>query len=976
MPASELHAEWAKQLAAELIESGATPPADIGDEQRLALAWALKDAAVAAWGSTPGNVVVAAEALSMLHASAHANNGSNRIKEIGAVAEWVHGIAALTRGKMTDAIARLDCASDAFKTLGLRAHAAHAQVPKIMALAVLGQHDAAASSGLATKQALLDLGERHAAAKVSNNLGNLFCQCNRYADALPYFREAEVLFEQIGDYDNAIASSVGLAEVYSSIGDFEHALNVYDHAYTRAKKHRRPLAKSVITESVSLVQLARGQYAKALAGLEVARQGYATLGMQQNSAVAEKQLADVYLDLRLLPEALALFDKAIAHFSAREMPLEQAWALTQRGRTLAALGRPLNTVAESLLQAWDLFTTQGVTAGQATVLLARAELALALNKSDGEMESAESLGLEAAAAFEISGLADGKAQADLIRAFALLQRADVDTAATLFTSTLATARALQLLSIDVRCQVGLGLVAKARRDVRSAVVAFESAIAASEEQRNALPSDDLRSAFLVDQLRPYEELLRIALNTADGDASAERGPEVLVRLERFRARALGARLEEVRSQEFALPMERNSDAPSAERPATSKLESELLAQLRWLYRRKQKLIDDGDDPQAVIDESRRIERELLEAARRRRLTTVPSMQNSQEYLASDRVDFSAAALQSALGAAEALVEYGVIDDELFACVVTNETISLHRRMADWFDVLAAISAARFQIETCRGGAGVTDQHMPLLTKRAQKAMKAVHDLIWAPLSARLSGCSRVLVVPHEQLGSLQFAGLYDGETYLAQRVNLAMAASARVALLGLARQPVPVRRAVVLGEASRLAHAAAEVEFVAALFEDARILDGSNADAASLRKMGASADVLHLACHAEFRSDNPMFSALHLADGPFTVHDAETLRLPQGVVVLSACETGVSEYSRGDEMIGLVRAFLVAGASRVVASLWPVDDAVTRQFMSAFYSVLRAGNSPSVALRAAQMAVMKAHPHPFHWAAFTLYGGW
>jgi CHAT domain-containing protein len=119
-----------------------------------------------------------------------------------------------------------------------------------------------------------------------------------------------------------------------------------------------------------------------------------------------------------------------------------------------------------------------------------------------------------------------------------------------------------------------------------------------------------------------------------------------------------------------------------------------------------------------------------------------------------------------------------------------------------------------------------------------------------------------------------------------------------------------------------------------------------------------------------------MFSALHLADGPFTVQDAETLRLPQGVVVLSACETGVSEYSRGDEMIGLVRAFLVAGAARVVASLWPVDDAVTQEFMAAFYPALRAGNSPAVALRAAQMAVMETHPHPFHWAAFTLYGGW
>lgn len=84
--------------------------------------------------------------------------------ELGAVTEWVHGIAALTRSKMTDAVTRLDRASERSKALMQPAHAAHAQVPKIMALAVLGQHEAAAS-GLATKQALLNLGEFHAAAK-------------------------------------------------------------------------------------------------------------------------------------------------------------------------------------------------------------------------------------------------------------------------------------------------------------------------------------------------------------------------------------------------------------------------------------------------------------------------------------------------------------------------------------------------------------------------------------------------------------------------------------------------------------------------------------------------------------------------------------------------------------------------------------------------------------------------------------------
>jgi len=969
MPASEIHAEWAKRLAANLFKSTKALPTDMDEAQRLALAWALKDYAYRAWSVKPSDVMIVASLVETLAAQTSTRKFRS---EINAVSNWVAGIGDLTNGRMSEALNRFDTACSQFQALNRRDYAAQTQVPKIMALSILGKHALAIDCARTTQLEFMDLGDLHGAAKVSNNLGNLLCQCSRYADAMPHFREAETLFEQVKDHDNSIVSGTGIAEVYASVGDFERALRTYAKLIQRADDQQLPMRRIVATEAVALVHLARGQYTNALEGLENARQQYDAMCMPQNVAVVEKQLADTYMDLRLLPEALSLFEQAIARFSALEMPVEHAWTLTQQGRTLAALGQSTESVKNCLRRAGELFTEQGVTAGQATVLLASAELALTRD----ETMAADALARQAAEAFATCGLATGKAQADVIRAYSLLHRADIDAAAALFASTLETARSLQLLSIDVRCQVGLGLVAKARGDLVAAEAAFESAVAASEEQRSALPGDELRNAFLVDQLRPYEELLRIALDAALSNLSVEGAADVLRQLERFRARALGERLGEVKSQAGAVAAEGTDDETGAHPAVQTSLESELRAQLRWLYRRQQKLIDEGDDPQAVIDDSRRVERELLEAARRRRLSTAPQLPNSVDRLTGDLGNFDPATIQGALGDGEALVEYGVIDGELFACVATSDSISLHRRLAEWPDVVQAIRTARFQIETCRSGAGAMDHHLPLLTKRAQKAMQRVHDLIWMPLSERLAGYSRVVVVPHEQLGSLQFAALYDGEVYLSQRMNLAMVASARVALLGLTHPPVPVHRAVVLGESSRLVHAEAEAQFVASLLKEARVLTASDADAASLRRFGADAEVLHLACHAEFRSDNPMFSALHLADGPFTVQDAETLRLPRGIVVLSACETGVSEYSRGDEMIGLVRTFLVAGATRVVASLWPVDDAVTREFMAAFYPRLRAGDPPSVALRTAQIAVMRTHPHPFHWAAFTLYGGW
>jgi CHAT domain-containing protein len=272
----------------------------------------------------------------------------------------------------------------------------------------------------------------------------------------------------------------------------------------------------------------------------------------------------------------------------------------------------------------------------------------------------------------------------------------------------------------------------------------------------------------------------------------------------------------------------------------------------------------------------------------------------------------------------------------------------------------------------------------MLTARAQARLAQLHALVWAPLADALAGCRRVIVVPHAQLGALPFAALSDGTAAagsdaalpLGERLQLALAPSARLALRGLLRPPVAARRVLALGESSQLPHAAREATAVAALFSQADGFVGAQATGAALHAHAAEADVLHLACHAQFRSDNPRFSALHLADGPFTVDDAETLTLKPCTVVLSACETALADSGHGDEHVGLVRAFLVAGASRVLASLWPVDDAVTASFMSTFYGALRAGQPPAAALACAQSVTRKAHAHPCFWGAFALYGAW
>jgi CHAT domain-containing protein len=242
----------------------------------------------------------------------------------------------------------------------------------------------------------------------------------------------------------------------------------------------------------------------------------------------------------------------------------------------------------------------------------------------------------------------------------------------------------------------------------------------------------------------------------------------------------------------------------------------------------------------------------------------------------------------------------------------------------------------------------------------------------------------VLLVAPPPLGALPFGALTDGHEPLAARLALAWLPSVASAAAGLTRGPAPgPRHALVLGEPSRLPHAGDEAEAVAHAAGDAAVLRlGPAASVDTLQREAPAAGLIHLACHAQFRADSPRFSALHLHDGALTAEQVEALALRAApVVVLSACDTagqagtGPAE-DQGDEWLGLVRAFLVAGASRVLASQWPVDDAVTRGFMARFHQALAAGAPPSAALAAAQNAVRAEHPHPFHWAAFALYGGW
>ncbi|HEU0204991.1 MAG TPA: CHAT domain-containing protein, partial [Burkholderiaceae bacterium] len=107
--------------------------------------------------------------------------------------------------------------------------------------------------------------------------------------------------------------------------------------------------------------------------------------------------------------------------------------------------------------------------------------------------------------------------------------------------------------------------------------------------------------------------------------------------------------------------------------------------------------------------------------------------------------------------------------------------------------------------------------------------------------------------------------------------------------------------------------------------------------------------------------------------GMLTVRDLYRLNLDSDLVVLSACDTGISDVQKGDELVGLIRGFLYAGARSIVATLWEIEDEAALAFSTAFYKNLATMDKPA-AVRQAVLAVKAKFPHPWFWGSYMITG--
>jgi CHAT domain-containing protein len=262
-----------------------------------------------------------------------------------------------------------------------------------------------------------------------------------------------------------------------------------------------------------------------------------------------------------------------------------------------------------------------------------------------------------------------------------------------------------------------------------------------------------------------------------------------------------------------------------------------------------------------------------------------------------------------------------------------------------------------------------------------EAFNELYAWLIAPLKSSLT-TRRIGIIPHSVLHYLPFAALTDGQRYFGEAYVLFSLPSASVLQFVHQTQHTADDRILALAGSQTeppLYYAEREVKTISR-HRNAHTLMGEQATESAFKHLAAQFPILQLAAHGELNTRNPFFSRVLLSsdeenDGALHVYEIYELDLSQAdLVVLSACDTQLGKQSRGDDIIGLTRAFIYAGTPSVIASLWKVDDRATSDFMTAFYQQLRRGKSKAAALQTARMQTREKYPHPYYWAAFVLTG--
>jgi CHAT domain-containing protein/tetratricopeptide (TPR) repeat protein len=521
----------------------------------------------------------------------------------------------------------------------------------------------------------------------------------------------------------------------------------------------------------------------------------------------------------------------------------------------------------------------------------------------------------------------------------------------------------------------LGRLADQQGDWQKAFQCYSEAISLIEEMRGELGDPGLKALFMENKFQVYEWMIALLHRL-------KRDEEAFNYLERAKARNM---LDMLGDKAFSSRNVEMGDLLARERLVREQLQELMRASGPASLQESEK----GEESDAGSGEANTEERQeiaLLQAEHKSLLDRIEQLNSDLASLLKVN-PLTTREVQSLLDDDTVLLAYYTGSEWAGVFLATKGKIlgvdlAIRRRQL-------AAKVKEFRKETDEG---VT---VKLFTSREyEKPLTELYEILIKPVEKELIGKKHVVVVPHGMLHYLPFQALRTPEgKYLVESYTLSYLPSASV--LKYAREKNRGNHKDLFAVAnpatdlSPLPAAEVEAHEVSALFGKKEVLLGRAATKTKVKSDGPLYDLLLFSTHGEMIEADPLksnlrFTPTQLDDGKLTVSEIFDMDVKANLVTLSACETGLArgtkgDFPQGDDLVGLTRAFMYAGAPSVVASLWKVSDDSTVDLMRSFYANLQT-MPKAEALQQAQIALAKsgdmASSHPYFWAPFILVGDW
>ena len=822
----------------------------------------------------------------------------------------------------------------------------------IQPLLLLGRYDQALAAGERARAIFANQGNTWRLARLEINIGNIYHRQDRFTEALACYERAynELLAHDDSEGLAAVLSNLSLC--YISLNEFGKSLELYQQARQHCDQKGMPVLVAYADYNIAYLHFLRGEYGRAIKMLRDASASATKAGDAYQMALCNLDLAEIYLELNLSAEAAELAPAAHKSFQQLGFGYEAAKALAFAAIAASQAGQVFEGL-KLFTEAKEIFIREKNQVWPSLIDLYQALVLF----NEGRLFEARRLSITARDFFSASMMHSKAVLAELLLARIALRLNDNSRARQHCDSALLQLKELETPVLTCQAEFLSGKIEQALGKDEQAYESYCRARSVMEMLRGNLRGEELKIAFFHDKLEVYENLIDLCLRRANGHE------EAFGYVEQAKSRSLMDLLLQ--------PVHVRSEADAGQSELVRSIRN-LREELNWYYN----LIE----REQLRPEERSRERiqELEQHAREREHDLMRAAQEATAAEMSDAglqapTNVSLDQIRAALSPDTALVEYFCLQDRVLACVVDRDhlyifPVTLQSRVQKLLQLL------QFQLSKFRLDPQYVSTFQDSLLQSTQAHLKNLYQELLAPVEGLLHA-KHLVFVPHGLLHYVPFHALHDGQSYVVDRFSVSYAPSASIYALCQQKPANTSGASLILGIPDAQAPSIAdEVQALKTILPDAKLFMGPAATEDVLRTHGPGSRIVHIATHGYFRQDNPMFSSIRLGGSYLNLYDLYHLKLPAELVILSGCATGLNVVRPGDEVVGLVRGLLEAGAQSLVLSLWDVHDRSTKEFMISFYTRLEQGLSKPLALQGAMIELRERYPHPYYWAPFTLIG--